>query len=109
MNVGRSSFRMIPLASGNILAVGGLVGTTATGAAEIYNVATSSWTSVAPLNLARYGQELSLLPSGTVLAAGGTSVGGNTNTAEVYDPVADTWTFTGSMSTVRINFQMVAY
>jgi hypothetical protein len=66
---------------------------------------TPAWSYIAPMNFARYNENLVLLPDGTVLAVGGGGGGGAyTNpvlAAEVYNPTANTWTTLASQTVQR--------
>ncbi len=53
------------------------------------------------MNVARFGNTITLLPSGKVLVAGGTQGSNTLESAELYDPSTGAWTFTGSMNTPR--------
>jgi N-acetylneuraminic acid mutarotase len=91
-----------------VLAVGGAVvsdATTATSDAEIYDLATGSWSLTDPLPIARSRHSATLLEDGRVLVAGGRGSDGNSlASAVLYDPVAGVWTPTGSMLSARDNF-----
>ncbi len=90
------------LENGEVLVVGGDTpapgGVAPTGAAELYDPATGSWSSVAPLpgKLAVYGAVSARLLDGEVLVAGGARfVRGTTNAVsnvEIYHPANRSWT-----------------
>lgn len=72
---------------------------------EIIDPATTTFTSVAPMNTPRLGHAAVLLSNGKVLVAGGsTSLGGNgfMSGTELYDPASNTWT-TGPLMSVGRN------
>lgn len=92
------------LRDGKVLVVGGrgpLGG--ALGSAEIYDVATNTWTEVSPISGgARAGHAAVLLPSGKVLVTGGGfSDNDSLNTSEIYDPEYDCWTKAGALNVRR--------
>jgi len=90
------------LADGRILVAGGAY-SAITASAEIFNPATDSWASVAPMNIARTNHASVLLPSGDVMVLGGWT--GNfepTASVEVYSPSNDTWTQIAPLSGPRI-------
>lgn len=101
MTTPRSLVKHVLLQSGFVLAAGGQNTNGVTAAAELYNPATRSWQTTAPMLVGRVAQSMTLLPGGTVLAAGGFTATGETQTAEVYDPLAGTWSATGSMAARR--------
>ena len=74
--------------------------------AELYDPATGTWRSTAPMPAARSIHTATLLPNGTVLVVGGqdTSAPGLPpyETALIYDPVTEQWTATGSMTVGRV-------
>jgi N-acetylneuraminic acid mutarotase len=76
--------------------------TTMTGAVEIFEPRSATWTSAAPMNLPRVGATATLLRDGKVLVAGGVDRHDEAVTsAELYDPAADRWTYTGSLAQAR--------
>jgi Protein kinase domain/Kelch motif/Galactose oxidase, central domain len=119
MAVARAQATATVLKDGRVLVAGGWSSYsnttwTATRTAEIYDPATGSWTSAAPMQAARGLHTATLLADGRVLAVGGATAwaGGATNPAnvdlgiladsEIYDPAADTWTEVAApMSTAR--------
>jgi hypothetical protein len=56
--------------------------------------AQGTWSSLAPMNLARQFYASNVLKDGRVFVEGGeySSAGKDTNTGEIYDPVANSWT-----------------
>lgn len=95
------------LADGEVLVVGGDTpangALTPTGAAELYDPATGSWSSVAPLpaKLAVFGAVSVRLANGLVLVAGGARVVRNATSAtadvELYHPASRSWTRASGM------------
>ena len=74
--------------------------------AQIYDVATGTFTATGSLSEQRYGKTATLLSDGRVLVTGGydcTSAGqeGISASAEIYDPATGTFTPTGSMKVGR--------
>lgn len=70
---------------------------------EMYDPATNTWTTKAPMPTARFGVASGVI-AGKLYVAGGTQVCGaclGINTLEVYDPVTDAWTTKTSMPTAR--------
>lgn len=59
------------------------------------------WSSVTPLNTARYLHTSTLLPNGKVLVVGGIGGSGTLASAELYDPATGTWTYTGNLNYSR--------
>lgn len=96
------------LADGRLLVLGGVKSTGGTAAAGVFDPATSTWTSVAPMGTLRSSHAATLLADGRVLVTGGSTVSSgaaqgyvNNASAEIYDPVANTWTATPPMSVAR--------
>jgi N-acetylneuraminic acid mutarotase len=83
--------------STGVLVAGGLVGTTLSSVAELYDIATDTWKMVKPLTAARNGAVAITLGSGKVLVAGGAAL----TTAELFDPIAVTWTDAGTMAVLQ--------
>src|SRR5260221_8018132 len=78
--------------------------------AEIYNPATNTWTTVAPMKLGRHSHAATLLGNGRVLVAGGfdnASASPPYAEAEIYDPIANTWTVTTMMNVQRMQHGLV--
>ena len=77
--------------------------------AEVYDPTARSWTSTAPLHVARFNHVAVALPGGKALVAGGyLTPGVLTETCEIYDPATGLWSLTGSLSTPRQFHQAVA-
>lgn len=73
MGTPRAIAAAAPLASGDVLVVGGLtdVGSTVLGTAEIYSVASGTWMATGALSVPRSGHTASAIGDGTVLVAAG--------------------------------------
>ncbi|MDC0714794.1 kelch repeat-containing protein [Stigmatella sp. ncwal1] len=65
--------------------------------AELFDLATGSWTFAASMNTARSGFRAVKLSSGKVLVMGGNSFYSIIDSAEEYDPSTDTWSPVGSL------------
>jgi N-acetylneuraminic acid mutarotase len=93
------------LANGTVLLAGGLTGAAAspavTGASELFNPASGTWSQLSPLPEPSFGAGAALLQSGQVLCAGGfTSAGAGaraTGASQVYDPSAGRWSATADL------------
>jgi hypothetical protein len=103
----RRGAAIVTLSDGKVLAIGGQnysdleAGPTITGATEIYDPATGSWSTTASCNARAFAAAV-VLPNGKVLVTGGmTSATATTNTCQVFDPVAQSWAATGAMGTAR--------
>jgi hypothetical protein len=103
----RSGHVATRLLDGKVLVTGGQVqtgGPFATGAAEIYDPASKTWKSVAPMSQARLQHATLLLADGRVLACGKRYTGEPSDgevalgDAEIYDPVTNTWKPTAPMA-----------
>jgi hypothetical protein len=96
--------------NGNVLIAGGqnygqgsILEVEESAAAELYEYATGTWTSVGNMTTARDYAGAALLSNGTVLVAGG-AVGGccsGLSSAEIFDSTTLTWTAIQSMTTGR--------
>jgi hypothetical protein len=85
-------------------------------------VVENSWTSKAPMHVARAGLGVAVV-NGKIYAIGGSTrsggggtrsgplpyTGGVVGTNEEYDPAADTWTFKAPMPTSRVGFATAVY
>jgi Kelch motif len=97
-------FQATVLPDGTALALGAVDSIYySTPVAEIYNISTSTWVSVAAPTVGP--STATLLTDGSVLAAGGTVGGGVSaspvNTVEIYEPSAASWAQTGSLNDAR--------
>jgi hypothetical protein len=108
MNVARSKHISVVLQDGRVLVAGGTVaGGGISNAAEIYDPAANSWSSLAGgMTEARSGATAALLQDGRVLIAGGDNAGVPSSTIEIFDPAAGTFSFAGTLSSPRENHAM---
>ncbi|QHE86572.1 kelch repeat-containing protein [Hydrogenophaga sp. BPS33] len=93
-----------PLPGGKFLVAGGLAGggwNGATDSAEIYDAASATWRSAAPMLNRRDTPVSVTLRNGRVMVMGGYGYDFQSRATELYDPVADTWAATGSMNVSR--------
>ncbi len=105
---GRGFHSATLLSDGKVLVSGGLhfngsiyVPLTST---ELYDPATTTWSTVGPLNEARGGHTATLLADGKVLVAGGAEselAFPIIDSAELYDPETQLWTTTGALIEAR--------
>jgi hypothetical protein len=90
------------LAAGRrLLVAGGRNGQNLLKSAEVYDLATNSWSSTRDMSTPRVGHSATTLPDGTVLVIGGRGGGGPLRTAEVYDPATGTWSPFPTLTTAR--------
>ncbi|MGH3521308.1 MAG: kelch repeat-containing protein, partial [Mycobacterium sp.] len=112
MTEARFAHTATPLGSGKVLVAGGVTtesGRTPLSSAELYDLATGTWSATGSLGEARGSHTATLLADGRVLVAGGLagsaaepgSPQGPLASAELYDPVTRTWTRTGDMAVAR--------
>jgi hypothetical protein len=107
MSTARELHSATRLADGRVLVAGGRTGTrnneTEFASAEIYNLATGTFTSAGNMSTARVFHTAILLNNGLVLVAGGTAVldSGGVATSELFNPTTGKFTATGSMSVPR--------
>lgn len=89
MPTARSGFG-IAVYQNKIYCIGGMInwaqGTVSSGANEVYDPATDTWSTLSPMPTARYGVEACVLGGKIYL------IGGDSYAVEVYDPMTDTWT-----------------
>ena len=88
------------LGSGQVLVTGGFDGTTKA-TAELYSVATYTFTPTGSMTTGRQSHTATLLSGGKVLVAGGTRNNTPLATAELYDPASGTFTPAGAMTAAR--------
>jgi large repetitive protein len=94
------NFTATLLANGRVLVAGGGEGGDLyqpTGAAELYDPETGTWTATGSLNTPRSAHMAVQLQDGTVLVAGGIEL----SAAELYNPATGMWTATGNMGEPR--------
>lgn len=66
--------------------------------AEVFDLGTRTWKTVAPMKEPRRAPQVAVLADGRVLVAGGLTA---TSSAEIYDPKTGTWTSTPPMRSAR--------
>lgn len=113
MNDARTNHTATLLANGEVLVAGGNNNTTGyLSSAEIYDPSKGKWTPTGSMTVPREGHDAVLLSNGQVLVAGGINdtTGGCSTlaSAELYNPSTGAWTATGSMTTGRYSFVLVA-
>ncbi|UCD05530.1 MAG: T9SS type A sorting domain-containing protein, partial [candidate division WOR-3 bacterium] len=87
---------------GKIYAIGGWVGSMATGAVEEYDPATDTWAIKSPMPTPRYTFCIASV-GGKIYVFGGMNMQGQIfNVVEEYDPATDTWTTKTPMPTPRM-------
>jgi N-acetylneuraminic acid mutarotase len=101
------------LSTGDVFApvgasTGSCFGSSVNPAVDLFNAATTTWSSAASMGTARVWSTPTLLSSGKVLVAGGLdSAFAGLSTAEVYDPSTDTWAATGALGGPRFGHMAV--
>jgi uncharacterized protein (TIGR03437 family) len=100
------SFTATKLINGQVLIASGSVDNTDTvktvyAGAELFDPASTTFTSTGPILVKRQRHTATLLPDGKVLIAGGTVGGQNVFSAEIYDPTSGQFSPTGSLNTPR--------
>jgi hypothetical protein len=102
MNKARSFFVAVQLLNGNVLVAGGFDGSIPNAIfpdAEVYNLHTGAWTTIAPMNTARAAPVALRLEDGRVMVVGGADENFNfLASAEIYDPSTGTWSLTAPMN-----------
>ncbi|MEQ1760780.1 MAG: kelch repeat-containing protein [Vicinamibacterales bacterium] len=103
MSTARQYHRAAALADGTALVTGGLSGGGPLASAEIYHLATGTFSAtVGEMTTPRYIHTATLLGDGTVLITGGGTGGAITASAEIYRPATGTFSATvGEMTTPR--------
>jgi len=106
MTAARIYHKATLLPNGKVLVTGGynVVGGVAIypASADLYDPATSSFTTTGNMATGRYSHTATLLPNGKVLITGGRSSTGTLASAELYDPATNSFSTTGSMAAVRM-------
>jgi Galactose oxidase, central domain/Kelch motif len=108
----RSFHAQTRLPDGNVLVAGGLIegaldDDTVIPSAEVYDVASGTWSAVEDLAIAVRAVDATLLPNGKVMLAGGASNGSVTNVpipqvaTQVFDWSTRNWSSAGDMSIAR--------
>jgi hypothetical protein len=90
-------------AGGKVLMTGGQNAGSALAAAELYDPAANSWTSVSSMASAREAHALTVLADGRILAAGGASAGVVLAGCEVFTPATGAWANAAAMAGARAN------
>lgn len=104
MSYARNGHTATVLQNGKVLVVGGQQqqGGGWLSTAELYDLATGTWTTTGNLTIARAGHTATLLPNGQVLVVGGFDTNNNPlSSAELYNPVSGLWTNTGALNIGR--------
>jgi hypothetical protein len=101
MAVPRRNHRIVLLATGRLLAIGGEDGSGVLSSCELYDPTTGTWAATGPLVGARSQHGATLLPSGRVLATGGHGAGGQAMDSEAYDPTSGTWAVVAGATNLR--------
>jgi N-acetylneuraminic acid mutarotase/glucose/arabinose dehydrogenase len=71
--------------------------------AAVYDPATNSWITLAPMNTARGGAAAQAIGGKIYVAGGMDSAGVSVASVEVYDPATDSWSAAAPMTTLRDN------
>jgi N-acetylneuraminic acid mutarotase len=82
---------------GRIYAIGGFDGSNHLDRVEAYDVATNTWSTEAPLPVARGNLPVATGPDGRIYAIGGLTDTGATSEVDAYDTTTNTWTTVASM------------
>jgi hypothetical protein len=107
MTTARGRVAAVRLASGKVLAIGG-VGLSTLSSAELYDPVADTWTTVGAMSTPRFDHATIVLPSGKVLVAGGNGRPEVWNpevplsSAELFDPTTLSWTKVGNLGDARI-------
>ena len=108
MPTGRENAQAIAI-DGKLYVVGGLVRDpgnafifSVTDLLEVYDPATNSWATKAPMPTPRENTSLGVI-GGKLHVVGGAQIGVALNTHEVYDPATNTWSTLEPMPTARTN------
>jgi hypothetical protein len=106
MTSNRQAPAVAPLPDGRVLIAGGHNGVVVVGSAEVYNPATTSFSSagIGSMSTPRYGAAAAPLPDGRILVMGGSNASGTVLTsAEAFDPATGQFSSAGigSMNAAR--------
>jgi hypothetical protein len=105
MSVGREPgrFGAVVLPDGDVLVAGGYLVTTggSLAAADRYDVATGTWTTLPNLAQTRNGNTIELLPDGRAIVIGGKDGPTIRSLSEIFDPSTNTWTAGPSLALGR--------
>lgn len=105
----RGSTSAVSLRGGEVLVMGGGVGSVALAASEAFEPKTGSWTDWGRLNHPRRGHRAVVLKDGSVLVAGGISSGRLLSSAEVRRRSSRSpWRSVGRMAQARLGHTMTA-
>ena len=90
----------VAVINGKIYAAGGLSGSTHVNRLTVYDPAVNSWTTLAPMSVARDHLTAAAL-EGTLYATGGrfTDIVPATGATEIYNPATNSWSTAASMLT----------
>lgn len=83
-----------------IYCIGGWNGQVGIKQCDVFDPATNTWTSIAPLQMGRYQAGVCSF-GGLVYAVGGCDAWNCLNTVEVYDPKTDSWSYAKNIITAR--------
>jgi N-acetylneuraminic acid mutarotase len=103
LSVARFAHSATLLQDGRVLVTGGCTvsgACVATGASELYNPATNTWSTTGALKTARRSHNAVRLNDGRVLAIGG-STGAATASCELYNPSTGKWSVAASANSLR--------
>jgi N-acetylneuraminic acid mutarotase len=97
----RNQHAATALADGRVLVTGGLTTGSALKSAEIYDPATSTWTTVASMTAYRRLHTATRMDDGRVLVAGGWDDYNIPAGTEIFNPASGTWSSAGSLVNKR--------
>jgi hypothetical protein len=100
MTVARQKHTATAFGGTMVLIAGGVDSSSkALSTAEVFDLATNSFTAVGSMHSARFNHAAAILPNGKVLITGGEDGSGSTlNTAEIFDPLTNKFTVTTDAS-----------
>ncbi len=105
MHTPRQGHTATLLANGMVLVSGGRTNLDTNGiaaTAEVYDPATSTWSTTGSMALARAFHTATRLMDGSVLVVGGSGNNGTSASAEIYHPTTRVWTSGGVLLTPRV-------